>query len=198
MCTWKMDTQYSPQSDKTIGIAHPGKMGGTLAYALCRSGHNVVWASADRSEATEQRAAEFDLTDLVTLDAMLAKCDVIFCIAFGGAPLEIANYVASRGYDGLYVDANGLWGEESEKEIASIITEAGIDYVEAGLYGWPYPGREGYTDEHTLYLSGERAQEVADLFTDGYWTPEVHPTSAKEVKRLRNDRERGTEFPDEK
>ena len=56
---------------------------------------------------------------------------------------------------------------------------------------------EGYTDEHTIYLSGAKAQEISDLFTDGYWTAEVHETSAKEVKRLRNDRERGTEFPDE-
>lgn len=192
-----MATQSSPQSAKNIGIAHPGKMGGTLAYALARSGHNVYWASEGRSDVTAARAEEFALSDYVSLDTMIQKVDVLFCIAFGGAPLEIAKHVAKVGFSGIYVDANGLWGEESEKEVASIITEAGIEYVEAGLYGWPYPGREGYTDEHTIYLSGAKADEIAGLFTDGYWTAEVHETSAKEVKRLRNDRERGTEFPDE-
>jgi len=172
-------------------------MGGTLAYDLKKSGHIVYWASSGRSEATEERANEFDLVDLVDVDTVLAKSEIVFCIAFGGAPLEIAKHVATVGYDGIYVDANGLWGEESEKEIASIINDAGITYVEAGLYGWPHPGREGYTDEHTLYLSGEKADEIANLFSSGYWTTEVHPTSAKEVKRLRNDRERGTEFPEQ-
>jgi len=191
-----MATQSSPQSAKSIGIIHPGKMGGTLAYALKRSGHTVYWASEGRSDVTEARANEFDLVDLVNINTVLSKSDFVICIAFGGAPLEVAKHVAKVGYSGIYIDANGLWGEESEKEVASIINEAGITYVEAGLYGWPYPGRDGYTDEHTLYLSGEKAQDVADLFTDGYWTTEIHETSAKEVKRLRNDRERGTEFPD--
>ena len=191
-----MDTQFSPQSDKNIGILSPGKMGVTLAYSLKRSGHNLFWVSDGRSDETRARADEFGLVDVNNVKNLVDRCDFIFCIGDGGVALDFANFIAESKYQGIYVDANGLWGEESEKEIFNIVTSSGVRYVEAGLYGWPYPGKEGYTDEHTIYLSGSNASSVADLFTDGYWTPEIHQNSAKEVKRLRNDRERGTEFRD--
>jgi 3-hydroxyisobutyrate dehydrogenase-like beta-hydroxyacid dehydrogenase len=180
-----MDTQFSPQLVK-IGIVHPGRMGSTLAYALKRSGHEVYWVSEGRSEQTKERAAEFGLVDLKNLEALLTECNVVISIINGGWCQEFAEHVSRRGYDGIFVDANGLWGESAEQLFAHIFSESGIDYVEAGLYGWPYPGREGFTDEHTMYLSGEKAGFIASLFSDGYWDIQLCETSAKEVKRLRN------------
>lgn len=183
-----MDTQFSPQSVK-VGIVHPGKMGATLAYALKKSGHQVYWASEGRSELTKTRAQEFDLVDLGSISALLSECDVVFSIVNGGWCTEFAALAANAEYQGIFVDANGLWGKESEEELSNVLLGAGVDYVEAGLYGWPYPGREGYTDEHTMYLSGDKADVVKALFTDGYWTVEIHDKSAKAVKRERNDQE---------
>jgi len=178
----------------TIAILHPGKMGGTLAHSLIDSGHRLVWASEERSDETKARAEEYSIEDLETLDKVAAEADVVICIVNGGACLDIARKFASLNYSGIYCDANGLWGEESEHEVASILSDAGIKYVEMGLYGWPHPGRDGYTDEHTMYLSGEHASEVSELFTSAYWdkilTDVRDDMSAKTFKRLRNERER--------
>jgi len=188
-----MDTQFSPQSAK-VGILHPGKMGGTIARGLHGSGNIPYWASEGRSSVTVERAAEFHMIDLGTIDAVFDQCDVIFCIVNGGACVDYAEMARDRKWGGIYVDANGLWGEESEQEMAKILNDGGVSYVEAGLYGWPYPGVQGYTDEHTMYLSGERAHDVGSLFTCGYWdimyTEDRDGITAKKFKRLRNDRER--------
>ena len=42
-----------------VGLLHPGEMGSALGRALVDAGHEVVWASAGRSEATRERAARF-------------------------------------------------------------------------------------------------------------------------------------------
>jgi len=88
-------------------------------------------------------------------------------------------------YQGIYCDANSLWGAQSEIDLRYMLEDASIDYVEAALYAWPHPGKPGYTDERTMYLSGVSASHVAALFTNGYWTPEICKGSAKERKRLR-------------
>jgi 3-hydroxyisobutyrate dehydrogenase-like beta-hydroxyacid dehydrogenase len=188
-----MDTQFSPQSAK-VGIIHPGQMGGTIARGLHGSGNIPYWASEGRSEVTAARAEEFHMIDLGTVEELFKQCDVVFCIVNGGSLMNYAEMAVELKYSGIYVDANGLWGEESEQELADILTRGGIQYVEAGLYGWPHPGREGHTDEHTMYLSGDRAKDVGSLFTCGYWdimyTEEKDDITAKKFKRLRNDRER--------
>lgn len=170
-----------------IGILHPGKMGATLARSLKASGHeHVFWASNGRSAETTQRASDCDLIDLGTVEAILDKCDVVFSIVHGGWCQELAEHIGRRGYNGIFVEANGLWGEESEKLLSYIFKEAGVHYVEAGLYGWPYPGLEGYSNEHTMYLSGELAGSVAALFTDAYWDVVISEKSAKALKRERH------------
>jgi len=189
-----MDTQFSPQSVK-VGIIHPGNMGGTIARGLHGSGIIPYWASEGRSSVTAEKAAEFHLIDVNTVENMMGICDIIFCIVNGGSVVDYAKMAAEREYKGIWVDANGMWGEESEQQLREILEGGDVEYVEAGLYGWPYPGRPGYTEEHTMYLSGKEAQTVGNLFTCGYWdivyTDEgENPMSAKQFKRLRNDRER--------
>jgi len=188
-----MDTRFSPQSAK-VGIIHPGKMGGTIARGLQGSGHQAHWASEGRSEFTAARAEEFHLIDLGTVDNLIDTCDIIFCIVNGGSLFEYMDQAIARDFDGIWVDANGLWGEESEVEVAEKAQTGKFSYVEAALYGWPHPGLDGYTDEHTMYLSGEKATAVGNLFTCGYWdvmyTEERDGITAKKFKRLRNERER--------
>jgi 3-hydroxyisobutyrate dehydrogenase-like beta-hydroxyacid dehydrogenase len=189
-----MDTQFSPQSAKTIGIIHPGQMGATIMVGLKESitedgPYRLIWASEGRSTTTQETADKFGMVDVSTVSAVIEEADVVFCILRGGSMMEYAQMAVDAGFKGIWVDANGLWGAESETELADIFADSGIDYVEAGLYGWPWPGKEGYTDEHTMYLSGDKAQDIADLFVNRYWAIEIHDTSAKEVKRLRNEQE---------
>jgi len=189
-----MDTRFSPQSAK-VGILHPGNMGGTIARGLEGSGHQAYWASEGRSVKTAARAEEFHLIDIGTVESLIDECDIIFCIINGGSMYEYVDLAIEREFDGIWVDCNGLWGEESEVELAEKAAAGKFTYVEGALYGWPHPGREGYTDEHTLYLSSDGKEEVGALFTCGYWnvifTEELRDQlTAKAYKRNRNEIER--------
>ena len=42
-----------------VGLLHPGEMGSALGEALRDNGHDVIWASEGRSDATRARAAPF-------------------------------------------------------------------------------------------------------------------------------------------
>ena len=51
----------------TIGVLHPGEMGAAVGAVLAGAGHETVWASGGRSEATARRAAGAGLVDAVTV-----------------------------------------------------------------------------------------------------------------------------------
>ena len=57
----------------TIGMLHPGAMGAALGAALVGNGHEVVWASAGRSDATRARAEAAGLVDVGTLAGARAR-----------------------------------------------------------------------------------------------------------------------------
>ena len=50
-----------------VGIINPGAMGISIAASARSAGHDVYWASAGRSAATCQRAAEQRLSAVETL-----------------------------------------------------------------------------------------------------------------------------------
>ena len=180
----------------TIGICSVGRMGATLAYSLKDQGHRLVTFAADRSEETKARAEEHGVEQLGSMAEVMEKSDYIFVITNGDGAENICKELTNGKYQGCVIESNGLWGLESEEEFRGRYIDAGVSYVDASLYGWPHPGRDGYTNEHTIYLSGERAKEVAELFGDsGYWNIEItdegdEPEHAKAFRRYRNDRER--------
>jgi 3-hydroxyisobutyrate dehydrogenase-like beta-hydroxyacid dehydrogenase len=135
----------------TVGLLHPGEMGSAIGSALRQRGHEVLWASADRSEATAQRAAEADLTDVRSLAALAKRSDVILSVCPPHAAIEVATSVADSA--ALYVDANAI----APATARAVATER---FVDGGIVG-PPPRADGRT---RLYLSGLRADEVAALF----------------------------------
>jgi 3-hydroxyisobutyrate dehydrogenase-like beta-hydroxyacid dehydrogenase len=145
-----------------IGILHPGAMGVSVAAAARNSGQTVYWASADRSQATRQRAAEHKLQDIETLAKLCAQCDMIFSICPPHAAEEIARQVIAYNFHGLYCDANAI-SPQRAKRIGEILGAAGIDLVDGGIIGGPAWTR----GETWLYLSGERAAEIANCFANG-------------------------------
>ena len=134
-----------------VGLLHPGAMGSAIGNALAGAGHDVIWASAGRSEATRARAAGF--RDVGTAQALAAEAEVILSICPPNAALAVAGEVA--GFDGLYVDANAV-SPARARGVAALHPE----FVDGGIVGGP-PQTAGET---RLYLSGERAAEVAGLF----------------------------------
>jgi 3-hydroxyisobutyrate dehydrogenase-like beta-hydroxyacid dehydrogenase len=135
----------------TVGLLHPGEMGAAIGAVLRGRGNRVVWASQGRTVETRARAEAAGLEDVGSVDAV-AESDVVFSICPPHAALEVAR---SAGFAGIYVDANAVSPARAAK-----VGEAVDQFVDGGIVG-PPPREAGTT---RLYLSGERAEAVAELF----------------------------------
>ena len=138
-----------------VGLLHPGEMGSALGTALLQNGHEVVWASAGRSEETARRAAPF--RDVGTPAEVAEASAVIVSVCPPHAARNVAASVA--GFEGIYVDANAV-SPATAREIAG---------VDGGIIG--PPPRDGSTTR--LYLSGLDASQVAALFEGTAVEPRV-------------------------
>jgi 3-hydroxyisobutyrate dehydrogenase-like beta-hydroxyacid dehydrogenase len=126
-------------------------MGAALGAALVGNGHEVLWASDGRGDATRARAERDGLLDVATLDALAERSDVVVSICPPEHAAEVADAVRAAGFEGVLVDANAI-SPETVKKIAPT--------VDGGVIGGP-PRAAGTT---RLYLSGPGAGHVAELF----------------------------------
>jgi 3-hydroxyisobutyrate dehydrogenase-like beta-hydroxyacid dehydrogenase len=138
-----------------VGLLHPGEMGSALGAALLGNGHHVLWASEGRSVETAGRAADFE--DMGTARELARAADVVISVCPPHAARDVAASV--DGFDGIYLDANAI-SPATAREIAG---------VDGGIVG--PPPRDGATTR--LYLSGPRAEEVAELFAGTAVEPRV-------------------------
>ena len=147
---------------RRLGILHPGNMGISIAASAQNSGCEVYWASEGRSQRTRQRAEEFHLTDAGTLAQLCQICPVVVSVCPPHAAEEVAAQVVAQGFTGLYVDANAISPQRAVR-IGEMMVAASVAFVDGGIIGGPAwePGQTW------LYLSGGRAQEVADCFSAG-------------------------------
>ena len=122
-------------------------MGAAVGNALAAAGHEVLWASEGRSEASRARATAY--TDVETTGAVAARAEVVFSVVPPHAALETAR--ALTGYAGIYVDANAI-APATAREAGSNFAH----FVDGGIIGVPPAPR--------LYLSGAEAATVAALF----------------------------------
>jgi len=136
-----------------VGILHPGEMGAAVGAALRERGVSVLWASAGRSPATVERAKAAGLEDTGDLGAVCRRSEVLLSICPPHAAVAVAQ--AAAGFAGTYVDANAI-APETARAIASVHPR----FVDGGIVG-PPPTRPGTT---RLYLSGEEAERIAELF----------------------------------
>ena len=130
-----------------VGLLHPGEMGAAVGAALVAAGHDVLWASEGRSEATRARADAF--SDAGTVREVVARCEVVFSVVPPHAALDLARSLPA--FDGIYVDANAVSPETARAVGASVAR-----FVDGGIVGGPPAPR--------LYLSGDEAASVASLF----------------------------------
>lgn len=142
-----------------IGMLHPGEMGAAVAAVLRRRGHDVLWASAGRSEATARRASEAGLRDAGSTEELASRSNVILSVCPPHAAIDVARSVT--GFGGLFVDANAI-SPTTARTIGTVIEGGGGTFVDGGIVG-PPPRSEGST---RLYLSGPAAPLVLDLFQD--------------------------------
>jgi 3-hydroxyisobutyrate dehydrogenase-like beta-hydroxyacid dehydrogenase len=145
---------------KTVALLHPGNMGVTIGAAAATSGARVIWASHQRSQATQERARRAGLVDVKNLADAVRESEVILSVCPPDAALELARTVAEHNFKGVYVDANAI-SRATAEEIGRTVTKAGASFVDGGSIG--APGKQAGTTR--LYLSGSRAPEVAELFS---------------------------------
>ena len=142
-----------------VGLLHPGEMGAAVGRVLQANGHEVLWASEGRSDATHERARTF--RDAGAVAALAGEAELILSICPPHAALDVARAV--EGFAGAYVDANAISPMRAQ-EIAAIHPR----FVDGGIVGGP-PDEPGTT----LYLSGTGAASVAVLFVGSNLQPRV-------------------------
>lgn len=143
---------------ESIGLLHPGEMGAAIGACLAGRGLTVLWASHGRSPATAHRAAGAGLTDAGAITDVVRQAGIIVSVCPPHAALGVARSVA--GFRGIYADANAI-APQTARQVANIVTDLGASFVDGGIIGAP-PRPQAST---RLYLSGQRAAEVAALFT---------------------------------
>jgi hypothetical protein len=134
-------------------------MGSSVGRVLQANGHEVLWASEGRSDATRERAHSF--RDAGTLEALAEQAELILSICPPHAAVDVAR--ALQGFDGVYVDANAI-SPMRAREIAALHPR----FVDGGIVGGP-PDEPGTR----LYLSGPGAASVAVLFVGSNLEPRV-------------------------
>ena len=148
-----------------ILVLHPGEMGSSLAACLKKNNHQVSWVAADRSHATLQRAKHEGLINLGRIQNALNQADIVLSICPPEYAEDQAKMVANAEFEGLYVDANAT----SPITAARIAKTFGTDYVDGSVIGPPARS----ADRTRLYLSGEKAQTICDLFGGTFANPQV-------------------------
>ena len=148
-------------------------MGSALAALLDQP---TMWVSDGRSNATRTRAEQAAMTEVASIDQLVELSEVIVSVCPPHAALEVADRVASRGFTGLYLDANAV-----APAVARRISERFEQFVDGGVVG-PPPTKPGTT---RLYVSGDRAPEVGEIWAGSNLEVRVvddRPGSASAVK----------------
>ncbi|MFG2939420.1 DUF1932 domain-containing protein [Streptomyces sp. NPDC048282] len=118
----------------TVGLLHPGRMGGGFGGALVAAGHRVLWCRSDRSAATVRRAEEFGLEGVDDLAQLAAHSDVIVSICPPPGAPQVAASVAGTGFRGLFLDANGTT-RPALLALAGNLAAADIRVVDGSVIG---------------------------------------------------------------
>jgi 3-hydroxyisobutyrate dehydrogenase-like beta-hydroxyacid dehydrogenase len=138
-----------------VGLLHPGEMGAAVGAVLVAGGHDVLWASDGRSEATAARARAAGLTDAGGVGRLAARSAVVISVCPPHAALDVAASLPEC--DAVYVDANAT-SPALARRIAGAAQARAV--VDGGIVG-PPPRAPG---DARLFLSGPEAPRMATLF----------------------------------
>ena len=134
------------------GFLHPGAMGASLA-AGCRG--TRLWCGDGRSDTSRSRASAAGLEDVGSIAELAQRADVIISVCPPASAIDVADAVVMAGFEGIYVDVNAI-----SPATARLIGTRFSRFVDGGVVGPPV--RSAGTTR--LYLSGDDAGEVADLW----------------------------------
>ena len=148
----------------TIGMLYPGEMGAMLASVLRAQGLRVVTTLGARSGQTVRRAHHAGIEVLASMADLARHSNVVLSVVSPASAAEVAAAYAQVASlapaDALYVDANSI-RPDLALALAQDFAEIGRDFVDAAINGLA----RNLTTSGTLFLSGGRAHEVAELFS---------------------------------
>lgn len=146
----------------TIAVIAPGDMGHAVGRALGEHGHRIVTALDGRSSASRARAESALMTDLGSLDAVLAEADLLLSILppaeAAGFAEQVAGAMRRTGHRPVFADCNAVAPATVER-IAATIATAGAGFIDAGIVGPP----PGIGSPPRFYVSGSAAADFAEL-----------------------------------
>jgi 3-hydroxyisobutyrate dehydrogenase-like beta-hydroxyacid dehydrogenase len=148
---------------KTVGILYPGEMGAALARVLTRRGVRCVTFIDGRSDETARRCREESIAALDAFADVIRESDVVLSVVRPSAAEGIADLYCRHAElvpaGAVFVDVNST-SPELAAALAAKMEATGIGFVDAAVNGLAV----NLTTTATLFLSGERAAEVAALF----------------------------------
>lgn len=147
----------------TVAVLYPGEMGTAVASLLVARGINVVTALRHLSDRAARNCRRAGILILDGSADVVRRADVIISLVPPDAAQEVAAaYCAQADLappGAIYVDANSI-RPELAATLGAQVTSAGRNFVDAAFNGLA----ENLTRSGTLYLSGQQAQPVAQLF----------------------------------
>jgi 3-hydroxyisobutyrate dehydrogenase-like beta-hydroxyacid dehydrogenase len=143
----------------TIAIIGAGAMGSAVAARLTQRGARAVTRLDGRSEASRARAVAAGMSD-VSFEDMAHAAMVLSIVppAAAGAVVEELGPLFALPASPVFCDANAC-NPQTKRRLAARVAELGGQMVDGAIIG-PPPSDAA---DPRLYLSGERAQEVAAL-----------------------------------
>ncbi|HKH31435.1 MAG TPA: hypothetical protein VKA45_10310, partial [Gaiellaceae bacterium] len=95
-----------------VGLLFPGEMGAAVGAAV---DGDVLWASDGRSDETAARAREGGFRDVGSAARLVAESDLILSVCPPGIADEVARSAAAEGFQGVYVEANAISPDRTER-----------------------------------------------------------------------------------
>ena len=152
---------------KTVAILSPGDMGEGVGASIKGQGLNIIAVLAGRSDETRMRAERGGFREVADFDTLVAEADLVMSVTppelAEGIATEIAGAMRRTGKSPPYADMNAI-APTTARRIAAVITEAGAEYIDGGIIGWPPLKSAADT---RLYVSGPAAGLMAELDGNG-------------------------------
>ena len=140
-------------------MLYPGEMGVAVASALIAGGWSVCSHLESRSPASRAAAEATGITQLGSLDEVVAAVDLVISLVPPAAAEEVARAVAAAARDTgrqpMYLDLNSV-APDTVKSVANALAASGLECTDGAFVG-SAADLGGHT---SLYLSGPRAAEL--------------------------------------
>jgi len=139
-----------------------GELGAALARLLRSDGFEVVTTLENRSPRTKALAAAAGVRDVGGMVDVVHTSDVVISLVPPDAAVEVARSAAAcdrPSSEAVYVDANSI-SPLTIETIRDVVVSHGFGFCDASIQGLaPLLAKEG-----VMYLSGEKAEEIHELF----------------------------------